>query len=179
MAELATLARPYAQAAFNHARKAGTLSDWSAALRTAADISTDSNFRGLIGNPRLSRERLAELLFDIGGGQFSDEIKRFFGTIIENDRLTLLPEVSSIYDELLNEAENRVDVEVISAYAVKKEQQAMLAQVLEKRLGKSVELRTRIDKTLIGGAIIRIGDEVIDGSLLGGLKQMATQLHSS
>lgn len=179
MAELATLARPYAQAAFNYARKADNMADWSAALRAAADISTDANFRGLIGNPRLSKERLCELLFDIGGTQFSEEIKRFFSTVVDNDRLMLLPEVSSIYDDLLNQVENRVDVEVISAYAVKKDHQAMLTKVLEKRLGKSVELRTRIDKTLIGGAIIRIGDEVIDGSLLGGLKQMATQLHSS
>ena len=179
MAELATLARPYAQAAFNFARKSGTLSDWSNALRTAADISSDAKFSALIGNPLLSRDRLCELLFDIGTDQFSDEVRRFLRTMVENDRLPMLTEVSRLYDKLLNDEENRVEVEVVSAYAVKKDQQRVLIEALEKRFGKAVELNTRIDKTLIGGAIIRIGDEVIDGSLSGGLKQMATQLHSS
>jgi F-type H+-transporting ATPase subunit delta len=179
MAELATLARPYAQAAFNFAHKASTLAAWSSALHTAADISNDAKFAALIGDPRLNRDQLKALLFDIGGDQFSEEVKRFLGSVVENDRLPLLGEVSQQFDELLNEAENRVEVQITSAYAVRKEQQRLLSAALEKRFGKSVELHTTVDKTLIGGAIIRVGDEVIDGSLLGGLKQMATQLHSS
>jgi len=179
MAELATLARPYAQAAFNFANKAGTRADWSTALHTAAGISKDEKFAALIGNPLLDKSRLTELLLDIGGAQFTDDIRRFLGTMVENNRLPLLEQVSEQFDELLNKVENRVDVQVISAYAVRKEQQRMLTNALAKRFNKAVELHTSIDKTLIGGAIIRVGDEVIDGSLLGGLKQMATQLHSS
>lgn len=179
MAELATLARPYAQAAFNFARKADTLEQWSSALGEAAEICADEKFAALIGDPRVDGDRLCELLFDIGGERFSDENRRFLGTLVENGRLALLPEVSRLYTELYNEQQNRVKVEVVSAYAVKKAQQKLLQDALEKRFGKAVDMETRIDKTLIGGAIIRIGDEVIDGSLLGGLNQMATQLHSS
>ena len=179
MAELATLARPYAQAAFNFARKAGTLDQWSGALAAAAQICADDKFSALIGDPRITSNKLSELLFDIGGDQFTDENRRFFSTLIENGRLDLLPEVSKLYTDLYNAEQNRVKVEVVSAYSVRKEQQKLLLAALEKRFGKAVDMETRIDKTLIGGAIIRIGDEVIDGSLLGGLNQMATQLHSS
>lgn len=179
MAELATLARPYATAAFNFALKADSLDQWSDALRSAAEICADDKFTALIGDPRLNNDKLCELLFEIGGDSFSDENRRLLSTMVENDRLMLLPEVSRIYTDLQNQAQNRVEVEVVSAYAVKKEQQQLLQSALEKRLGKTVDMQTRIDKTLIGGAIIRIGDEVIDGSLLGGLNQMATQLHSS
>ena len=179
MAELATLARPYAQAAFNFARKAGTLDQWADALSNAAEICADDKFATLVGDPRLNKDKLSGLLFDIGGDSFSDEHQRFLGTMIENDRLSLLGEVSRLYTDLQNKEQNRVEVEIVSAYSVKKEQQKMLQAALEKRFGKSVDMQTRIDKTLIGGAIIRIGDEVIDGSLLGGLNQMATQLHSS
>lgn len=179
MAELATLARPYAQAAFNFARKAGTLDQWSSALNKAAEIAADNNFTGLIGDPKISSDKLCELLFEIGGDTFSDETRRFLSTMVENGRLGLLPEVARLYTDLHNDEQNRVKVEVVSAYSVKKEQQKLLQDALEKRFGKAVDMETRIDKTLIGGAIIRIGDEVIDGSLLGGLNQMATQLHSS
>lgn len=179
MAELVTLARPYAQAAFDYARKAGKLSQWSAALRTAADIAADPKFSSLIDDPRFGNEQLQQLLFDIGGDEFPRDVQNFLRTMIENDRLPLLPQVSQLYNELYNSEQNRVEVEVVSAYAVKKDQQRQLTEALEKRYGKSVELHTRIDKSLIGGAIIRVGDEVLDGSVTGGLKQLANQLHSS
>jgi F-type H+-transporting ATPase subunit delta len=179
MAELVTLARPYAQAAFDCARKADKLSDWASALQTAANIAADPKFSGLIDDPRFGSEQLQQLLFDIGGDDFSPDVQNFLRTMIENGRLSLLPEVSQLYNQLYNREQNRVDVEVVSAYAVKKPQERALTEALEKRFGKSVELHTRIDKSLIGGAIIRVGDEVIDGSLAGGLKQLANQLHSS
>lgn len=179
MAELVTLARPYAQAAFNYARKANKLAEWSSALKTAASIADDPTFNGLIDDPRFGGEQLCQLLFDIGGEEFSPDVQNFLRTMVENDRLSLMPQVSRLYNDLLNEEQHRVEVEVVSAYAVKKEQQRRLVAALEVRFGKSVEIHTRIDKSLIGGAIIRVGDEVIDGSLAGGLKQLATQLHSS
>ena len=179
MAELATLARPYAQAAFNHANKANALQPWADALHKAAAITTDPTFSGLIGDPRLSNEQLARMMFDIGGTDFGDDVQNFIRTVCENDRLTLLPEMATLFDQLRNVQENRIDVEVISAYAVKKEQKELLVKVLTKRLDKQVELTTRIDKALLGGVIIRAGDEVIDGSVLGGLNQLATQLHHS
>jgi len=179
MAELVTLARPYAQAAFDYSRKADKMSEWTSALRTAANIAADPTFSGLIDDPRFSTEQLRQLLFDIGGDDFTPDVQNFLRTMVENGRLPLLPQVSQLYNELYNSEQNRVEVEVVSAYAVKKDQQRQIAEALEKRFGKSVELHTRIDKSLIGGAIIRVGDEVIDGSLTGGLKQLANQLHSS
>ena len=179
MAELVTLARPYAQAAFDYARKADKLSDWTSALQTAANIAADAKFSRLIDDPRFNSEQLQQLLFDIGGDDFSPDVQNFLRTMVENGRLPLLPDVSQLYDQLRNDEQNRIEVEVVSAYAVKKDQQRQLIEALEKRFGKSVELHTRIDKSLIGGAIIRVGDEVLDGSLAGGLNQLANQLHSS
>jgi len=179
MAELVTLARPYAQAAFDYARKADKMSEWTAALRTAATIAADPKFSSLIDDPRFSSTQLQQLLFDIGGDDFTPDVQNFLRTMVENGRLALLPQVSELYDQLCNKEQNRIEVEVVSAYMVKKDQQRQIAEALEKRFGKSVELHTRIDKSLIGGAIIRVGDEVIDGSLAGGLKQLANQLHSS
>jgi F-type H+-transporting ATPase subunit delta len=179
MAEPVTLARPYAQAAFDYARKADKMSEWTSALRTAADIAADPKFSSLIDDPRFSTERLQQLVFDIGGDDFTPDVQNFLRTMADNGRLAQLPHVSDLYEQLCNAEQNRIDVEVVSAYAVKKDQQHRIAEALEKRLGKSVELHTRIDKSLIGGAIIRVGDQVIDGSLAGGLKQLANQLHSS
>ncbi len=179
MAELATLARPYAQAAYNFAQKSDSLPQWSDALHTAASVTADASFSGLIGDPRLSNDKLCQLLVEIGGDGFTDHIKNFLGTIVENGRLKLLPEVAQEFDKLRNIAENRIEVEVVSAYVVKKDQQTLLIAALEKRFGKQVVLTTRTDKSLIGGLIIRAGDEVIDGSVLGGLNQLATQLHHS
>lgn len=179
MAELVTLARPYANAAFGHAKKAGTLADWSAALQVAAQVVADQKVQRLIDDPHVGGDQLCQLLFEVGGEQFSAPFQNFLRTMVENGRLSLLPEVSRLYQALFDQQENRVQVELISAYAVKNDQERNIAAALESRFGKSVELHTRIDKSLIGGAIIRVGDEVIDGSISGGLKQLATQLHSS
>ena len=179
MAELTTIARPYALAAFNYARQTTRLAEWSEMLGFAGEVVSQPAFARYLDDPELGRERLAHLLFEIGGERFDDSVKNLLRTMAENGRLGALPLVSEQFDRMRDQAEGLADVEVVSAYAVNATQKKTLAAALEKRLGKQVKLSTRIDKSLIGGLLIRIGDEVIDASVSGGLKQLANELQHS
>jgi F-type H+-transporting ATPase subunit delta len=179
MAELTTIARPYAVAAFDFARKSDRLAQWSEMLHFAAEVVGQPTFAAHLDDPKLGRDKLARLLYEVGGERFDVHGRNFLRAMAEHDRLGLIPLVAKLFDRLRDEAEQRADVEVVSAYAVNATQKRTLAQALEKRLGKAVNLTTRIDKSLIGGLVIRVGDEVIDASLQGGLNQLATTLHPS
>ncbi|HWF99061.1 MAG TPA: F0F1 ATP synthase subunit delta [Steroidobacteraceae bacterium] len=176
MADKSTIARPYAKAAFEEARDHGRLGPWSDALRTAAAVISDARVEALVGNPRVTPEELATLVIEIAGPQLDEEGRNFVRTLADNRRLPLLPEIAALFDELKSEAEGIVEVMVTSAAPLDDSQRRKLAAALEQRLKRSVRLQCATDPALIGGAVLRAGDLVIDGSLRGRLERIAYAL---
>ena len=176
MADKSTIARPYAKAAFEEARERKKLGPWSQALRTAAAVVGDPRVEDLIGNPRVTPPELAALVIEIAGPQLEEEGRNFVRTLADNRRLALLPEISARFEELKAEAEGIVDVTVTSAAPLDDSQRDKLAAALERRLGRSVRLQCVTDPALIGGAVLRAGDLVIDGSLRARLERIAYEL---
>ena len=176
MADKSTIARPYAKAAFEEARARGRLGPWSQALRTAAAVIGDARVETLVGNPRVTPEDLATLVNEIAVPELDEQGRNFVRTLADNRRLELLPEISARFDALKSEAEGVIDVTVTSAAALDESQRGKLAAALERRLGRSVRLQCATDPALIGGAVLRAGDLVIDGSLRGRLERIAYEL---
>ncbi len=176
MADRATIARPYARAAFAHARDAEDFASWSKLLGTTAAAASDPRVARLIGHPRVTDEQLVELFAGLTGKEANEAGRNFLRTLAENKRLGLLPEIAAQFEVLRAEVENVIDVEVVAAREIAPPQQKRLMEALKRRLGRDVRLHTRIDDTLIGGAIVRAGDLVIDGSLKGRLARLGSAL---
>ena len=184
MAESNTIARPYAEAVFELAREAGTLEAWSGALGLASELMADGQVAEFIANPSLSDgERLefvTGLLSSAGPAGLLDGSDRhgtnFLKLLIENDRIDVLPEIAEHFEILKAETENVVDVTVTSAAPLDEAQKQAIANSLRKRLGREIRLETELDEDLIGGAVIRAGDVVIDGSLRARLEGLANAL---
>lgn len=177
MAELTTLARPYAKAAFEHAQAHQQLANWSAMLGLAAAVSQDDTMQRVLKAPRLTSEKAATFI-DVCGDKFDAKAQNFINVVAENDRLPLLPEIAALFDLYKAEQEKSVDVEVTSAFALNQEQQDKLAKVLSARLNREVRLQVAEDAALIGGVVIRAGDLVIDGSIRGKIAKLAEALKS-
>ena len=176
MAERATIARPYAKAAFDFARDANAAAAWSRGLKAAAEIIADPRVAALTKSPQCSTADLVNLIADVAGAGLEAPMQNFVSVLAENRRLLLMPEIAAHYEELRAEVENTVDVEVISAVALNAAQQEKLAQALSARLKRKVRMQNLVDATLLGGAVVRAGDLVIDGSLQGRLERLATDL---
>jgi F-type H+-transporting ATPase subunit delta len=176
MAERATIARPYAKAAFAYARAAGALAEWSEGLKAAAEIVADARVAALVGNPQWTAAGLTDFIGGVAGARLDAAMRNFVAVLAENRRLPLLPEIAAHYEVLRAQIENTVDVEVVSAVALDAAQTETLRQALDKRLKGRVRLQNRVDPTLLGGAVIRAGDLVIDGSLKGRLERLGTEL---
>lgn len=176
MADRATIARPYARAAFAHAQATRDLASWSKLLGAAAIAAEDRRVARLIGNPHVTGEELVDLLGGLSKQAAGEGGQNFLRALAENRRLALLPEIAAQFEKLRADVEGVVDVEVIAARAIEAPQQKKLETALAKRLGRDVRLHTRIDGSLIGGAIVRAGDFVIDGSLKARLERLASQI---
>ena len=173
MSQALTLARPYARAAFSLARDAGTLPAWSQALAFAARVAADPQVAAVLGHPKLSAADAVALLAPDGAGE---AFGNFLGLLFENRRLSLLPEIAGLYDELRSEAERVVKAKVTSAVILPLVEMGKIEDALRRRFGRDVEIETAIDESLIGGAIIDAGDVVIDGSLKGQLGRLRSAL---
>ena len=178
MAERATIARPYAKAAFEYARDAKAFAEWSQGLKAGAEIVADPRVSVLSTSPSLTAADLAGLVTDLGGANFNGGMQNFVRVLAENHRLPLLPEIAAQYEELRAAVENTVDVEVTSAVALDAAQSENLKRALNERLKRQVRMQNSVDSSLLGGAIVRAGDLVIDGSLKGRLERLATELGS-
>ena len=176
MAETQTLARPYADAVFELAEAQGQLDDWSVALEALSAIVSNEDVVALMDNPEIADDRLAEVVIEVGGSDLHEGSKNLVRLLVENDRLVLAPSIATLYEQCKAEAEHRVDVNVTSAVEFSEEQQSALATSLEKRLDRSVRLTFEQDENVIGGAVIRAGDMVIDGSLRAQLERMRQSL---
>jgi len=176
MSELNTVARPYAQAAFDLAREANTLAQWSDMLGFAAAVSADDAIREAIDSPNLSVTEQANLFAQVCGDQIDDQGRNFVKLLAENRRLTLIPEIAALFEELRADAEGTLEATVVSAKPISDAQQQEMANALKARFNRDVVLQVEIDESIIGGAIIRAGDTVIDGSARGKLEQFANAL---
>ena len=176
MADKTTIARPYAKAAFQEAKAANRLGPWSKSLRTAAIVVQDPRVQNLLGNPAVSNAELAKLVIDLAGPQLDEQGRNFVQTLAENRRLAYLPEISTLFDELKDEAEGVIDVTVTSAAPLEKGQREALSAALQRRLKRQVRLHCETDPSLIGGAVLRAGDLVIDGSVRSRLDRIAYEL---
>lgn len=176
MSELTTAARPYARAAFDVAKANSEQQKWTEMLTFMAAVAHDPTMRAVLDSPRLSQQQAADLFISVCEEQINARGKNFIKLLAENDRLTLLPEIAALYQHYRADAEGTVDAEVISASDINESQLNNIAASLTQRLGKKVRLTSRIDETLIGGAIVRAGDLVIDGSVRGRLNKLSTAL---
>ncbi len=164
MAEPNTIARPYAEAAFRLADAQGKLADWSVALANLAAVASDARVRAAIGDPSLSAAKVAGLFISILAGKLTGETENFVRVLAENGRLDVLAEIRAQYEVLKNEREGVVEAEVTTAFELDPAQVADLVSRLEKKTGRKVKARVSVDKALIGGVKVVIGDKVIDGS---------------
>lgn len=177
MSEKITLARPYAEAVFLLAQERGALKPWSEMLALAATIAADPRIVAQAGDPWMAHERFLKLFLDICGAALNPDGANFIRLLHQRRRLVLLPEIAALYEQRRAAAENRIDVEVVSAFAVTAEQMQKIGAALERKLGRQIELKSRVDNSLIGGIIIRAGDWVIDGSARGRLRALGTHLN--
>jgi F-type H+-transporting ATPase subunit delta len=202
MAELSTIARPYARAAFESAQALDLLSEWSAALARAAAVVSDERVVTLIGNPRVRESELTQMIFELATGlaaprggavaaatgasaaaavsstkaRSHQELRNFLQLLAQNRRLPLLPEIAAQFESLRADAENFATVEVRSARALTSEQVQRLQRALEQRLRRTVRLHAHVDPALIGGAVVQYGDFVVDGSLRRALERMGSEI---
>ena len=176
MAEAATIARPYAKAAFMAARDAKALPAWSEALGSAAALVGDAAVEALLTSPRMTIDQLVSVFAGLGGDAIGTQWQNFVRLLARNKRLGVLPQIASQYAMLRAQYENELDVEVTSAATMDAQQQGKLAAALKKRFKRDVRLTVDIDPALLGGAVIRAGDLVIDGSINGRLLRLASDL---
>jgi len=164
MAEPSTIARPYAEAAFRLADAQGKLADWSVALANLSAVAADVRVRAAVGDPNLSDAKAAGLVISILAGKLSGDAENFVRVLAENGRLGVVTEIRAHYEALKNEREGTVEAEIYTAFEMNPAQLADLVARLEKKTGRKVRARVSIDKALIGGVKVVIGDKVIDGS---------------
>jgi F-type H+-transporting ATPase subunit delta len=176
MAEKRTIARPYAQAAFSMAESQNNLKNWSDMLQLVAAVVSDDAMRELIGNPSIENDKLIEIIIGICGDGLDQYGQNFVRILAENERLDVTSEIADLYEAKRAEAERTVEAVVTSAFPLSEAQQAQLVTALKKRLGRDVELVTKTDENIVGGAIVRAGDLVIDASVTGQLEQLANTL---
>lgn len=178
MAELSTLARPYAKAAFGAAVESKDLSAWSKALSTLAAILKDSAVAKLIADPVLSSLDKAKALADVAGEDCNEGSRNLLMVLAENNRFQLIAEVYAQFEALRADYESRSDVVVTSAFSLSSAQQQALAAKLTKKFNRQVSMTVKVDAALIGGVIIKAGDLVIDGSVRGKLSKLADAMNS-
>lgn len=176
MAEAITIARPYAHAVFDIAHGKGELKAWSDLLAVLAQCVSIPDMQSIITSPAVSDEQVVTLLADISGELMSDEARNFLVLLSENNRLQLLDDIAVLYEELRAEAEQTMTADITSAKKLTAKQTKDISAALKKRLGRDVTLNAKVDKKLLGGAIIRAGDLIIDGSALGKLNRLANAI---
>ena len=176
MADKTTIARPYAKAAFEEAKSTNQLGAWSDTLQTASIVVQDPRVQRLLGNPSVTNAELAKLVADLSGPKLDCQGRNFVQTLADNRRLAYLPEISTLFNELKDEAEGVIDVTVTSAAPLDKTQQDTLAVALQRRLKRQIRLHCEVDPALLGGAVLRAGDLVIDGSVRARLDRIAYEL---
>jgi F-type H+-transporting ATPase subunit delta len=170
------LARPYAAAAFEYATAAGRRGEWSDMLALLAGVASDARVARTLRAPGLSASTRAELMLAIAGEHLDAAGRNLVHLLATNGRLTALPDIAQRYEALRGEAESRVAAHVTAAVELDATPRQRLSDSLRRRLERDIELHCDVDPALIGGAVIRAGDRVIDGSLRGRLARLSGRL---
>lgn len=178
MAELTTVARPYAKAAFQFADENGALAEWSAMLKFLAAVTQQDTVAQFIDNPKITSTRKAEGFLALCADKLNPAGTNFVSLLAQNKRLSALSEISVLFEVMKSEKERSVDALITSAFPLTSEQTSKLADSLTKKLGREVNVTTAIDNTILGGVVIKAGDLVIDGSVRGKLAKLAETLNS-
>jgi len=178
VAELTTLARPYAKAAFQYALEAQDLAGWRDQLKTVASASRYGVMQKKISTPSLSAQQQAQLLIDACGDELSSPVRNFIVLLAKNKRLLLLPEIFQLFDALKTAQEKAVDVELVTAQPLDDASRTSLSEALGKKLARKINIQTIVDQHLLAGVIIKAGDLVIDGSMRGRLEKLAKAFNS-
>ena len=178
MADHSTIARPYAKAVFELAHETGKLEHWSTLLRSMSYAVDDDRVGELLQNPSVGGAKVGQIIIDALGDRLDSHGRNFVRLLAENRRVGMLPEIFARFETLRAEAERTIDVNVTSAAPLTEEHKIELAASLQRRFGRDVRLHCEIDESLIGGAVVRAGDLVIDSSLRGRLQQLASSLNN-
>ncbi|MEM7280894.1 MAG: F0F1 ATP synthase subunit delta [Pseudomonadota bacterium] len=176
MAEKVTIARPYARAVFELARDKSELPQWSSMLLDAATVVSHPDFASLLGSPDVTSEQRADIVIEACRDSLSQQGTNFIKVLSQYRRLEILPEILTLFEQQKADYENTVDVSMVSAVPVDEAQKMRVVESLRKRLGRDVRLICEVDESLLGGAVIRARDLVIDGSVRGRLEKLAAQM---
>jgi F-type H+-transporting ATPase subunit delta len=178
MAELTTIARPYAEAAFRIARDANALPVWSQMLRFVSGVAADRQMAAALDNPKLTTGDKEALLLSVCGDTLDPLGRNFVRVLVEADRIAVLPQIATLFEALKDGAEGVARARIDSAFPLSDAQVAELTAALERHFGKKIEATVHVDSTLIGGARITVGDTVIAGTVEAQLATMATRLRA-
>ncbi|SAL49129.1 F0F1 ATP synthase subunit delta [Caballeronia peredens] len=178
MAELATIARPYAEALFRVA-ETGDLAGWSTFVEELAQVARLPEVESVASSPKVNRQQIVDLLLAAVKSplaQNQPQAKNFVGMLVENHRLSLLPEIAVQFDELKNAREGAADAHIVSAFPLEGEQLNDLVASLERKFQRKLKPTVAVDQSLIGGVRVTVGDEVLDTSVRARLASMQTAL---
>ncbi|MCY1252407.1 ATP synthase subunit delta [compost metagenome] len=178
MAETATIARPYAEALFRVASEssAGNLGAWSELVSEMGQVAANPDIKALAGDPNVPGEKLAELFLSVLKSPLNDEARRFVKLLVDNGRLTVMPEIAEQFHVLKNAREGSSDVEITSAFPLEGPQLNDLVAALERKFGRKLYAKVAVDPSLIGGVSVKVGDEVLDTSVRSRLAAMQATL---
>lgn len=174
MAEVATVARPYAEAAFTYASEKNALQQWSEVLQAMAELVASEEMSTIVTDPRIDRQMIVDAIAEKAG--LADDVKNLLSAMAENNRLGLMSNVSSMFDELKAQADKTINATVTAAFELNDQQKQTLTAALSKRLDAEVVVECEVNKDLIGGAVVKAGDLVIDGSVASQLRKLSAAL---
>jgi F-type H+-transporting ATPase subunit delta len=176
MSSLTTLARPYAKAAFELAQADQALARWDDMLSMVSGIAGEESMASLLESPHVSGAQAGKIITDTAGEALDDRFRSYVSVLAANGRLSLLPQITTLYRQLREEAEKRLSVTVVSAVPLDDDQAGRIRDALASRFDREIELENEIDARVIGGAVVYAGDQVIDGSLRGRLQKLSNSL---
>lgn len=176
MAELVTIARPYAEAVFNLAKEDGQLQKWSEMLALMAGVYADQALQKTLANPKVTTADIEKLMLAVCGERIDGVARNLIRVLVQNGRLAALPEIRQLYEQLRAEDEGVVEARISSAFALEGPQLEQLVSMLARHYRRKVNPSVDVDPELIGGVRIRVGDKVWDASVRGRLQQMAVTL---
>ena len=173
MAEISTIARPYAQAVFDLAKEQSQLQAWSDTLSLLSHVVEDEAVKSVINDSKLLDTDKEKLILDICKKNINKEGENFVKLLIENKRLLILPFISEAFENLNANEEGSVTANIVVATKITKKETDEIIKNLEKKLNKKIEATVEIDQSILGGSVITVGDAVMDASVKGQLESLA------
>jgi F-type H+-transporting ATPase subunit delta len=176
MAELTTIARPYAEAVFRLAKQGNALTAWSDALDLIAGVYQDAQMQAAMANPKVTPADIEKLLLSICGERVDATARNLIQLLVHNRRLSVLPEIRELFEKLKLEDEGKLDAKISSAFPMEDAQRHQVVELLSSRFKRKINATVTVDPDLIGGIKVEVGDKVWDASVRGRLQSMAATL---